>query len=572
MPSLHPEAVLELMRLSTTVPAEVALRGVLDKIFQEDMPEDGGDLPRVTIRMLVDAGQIGAVLGKGGSIIADMRRNTNAQIKVLQGNELPACALETDEIVQVFGEYDKAVAAVNIIAQKLKGAPQRRRNVPQMGAPHNPALGQQHFMSPSPSGVSAFGVGVSPGVSNVLQLPGVGPQLLGGAGLVEATFRLLVPEKLTGSIIGKGGEVIRRIREETGAKVIIYNTVERCDERVLKCVSMDDTTAQVCAAQEAMIRALFCLFKNEENNPGAVLSIRMLIPSDQIGAIMGKKGTIIKGIRRDTGAILVVQPRDQLPACSHEGDELFEIKGKMDSVISAFQTVCSLLRTNMGRTQAKAAAEAGGGDPNIPAGAFGSGGFGGVSQGPLTVIADNPVMLTAAGAPGVALQAGGFGVGVPGPQNLINQYAQAGGLIQQMQQPQLAGAIDPSVLGLMPNLNMAGAGQVSVRLLLTQLQANAVTGQGGTNLRQIREISGAFVKLHNPQANGDRELELVGTHEQTQAAQNLVNTFLLVASLPTQVRVVVNADGTVMQGQPTVGTGLSTGGLTGGAQFIMKQE
>ena len=60
-----------------------------------------------------------------------------------------------------------------------------------------------------------------------------------------------------------GIQVIRRIRDETGAKVIIYNTVERCDERVLKCRSMDDTAAPVCAAQEAMTRALFCLFKNE---------------------------------------------------------------------------------------------------------------------------------------------------------------------------------------------------------------------------------------------------------------------------------------------------------------------
>ena len=58
-------------------------------------------------------------------------------------------------------------------------------------------------------------------------------------------------------------QVIRRIREETGAKVIIYNTVDQCDERVLKCRSMDDAAAPVCAAQEAMTRALFCLCKNE---------------------------------------------------------------------------------------------------------------------------------------------------------------------------------------------------------------------------------------------------------------------------------------------------------------------
>ena len=55
--------------------------------------------------------------------------------------------------------------------------------------------------------MAGFGVGVSPGVSPVLQLPGAAGPLLGGSGLVEANFRLLVPEKQTGSIIGKGGEV-----------------------------------------------------------------------------------------------------------------------------------------------------------------------------------------------------------------------------------------------------------------------------------------------------------------------------------------------------------------------------
>ena len=52
----------------------------------------------------------------------------------------------------MFGEYDRAIAAVDMIAQKLKGAPQRRRNSPQIGAPQNPALNPQQFLPHSPSG------------------------------------------------------------------------------------------------------------------------------------------------------------------------------------------------------------------------------------------------------------------------------------------------------------------------------------------------------------------------------------------------------------------------------------
>lgn len=57
--------------------------------------------------------------------------------------------------------------------------------------------------------------------------------------------------------------MIRRIRDETGSKVIIYDTVEGCDERVLKCRSVEEISAAVCPAQEAMTRALFNLFRNE---------------------------------------------------------------------------------------------------------------------------------------------------------------------------------------------------------------------------------------------------------------------------------------------------------------------
>ena len=45
--------------------------------------------------------QIGAVIGKGGAIIKEMRTATAASIRVLGKEERPLCALENDELVQV---------------------------------------------------------------------------------------------------------------------------------------------------------------------------------------------------------------------------------------------------------------------------------------------------------------------------------------------------------------------------------------------------------------------------------------------------------------------------------------
>lgn len=78
-----------------------ALLRVLDKVYEEDLGSCDATEVKATIRYLVDAVQIGAILGKGGSIIADLRQQSGAQIKVLQGHDLPLCALPTDEVVQV---------------------------------------------------------------------------------------------------------------------------------------------------------------------------------------------------------------------------------------------------------------------------------------------------------------------------------------------------------------------------------------------------------------------------------------------------------------------------------------
>jgi poly(rC)-binding protein 2/3/4 len=41
------------------------------------------------------------LLGKGGKIIEQMREETGAQIRILPKEQLPGCALPTDELVQV---------------------------------------------------------------------------------------------------------------------------------------------------------------------------------------------------------------------------------------------------------------------------------------------------------------------------------------------------------------------------------------------------------------------------------------------------------------------------------------
>lgn len=77
---------------------EAALR--LQPRCSEKVERDSG-LISFTTRLLVHTSRIGCLIGKGGSIITEMRRITKANIRVLSKENLPKVAAEDDEMVLV---------------------------------------------------------------------------------------------------------------------------------------------------------------------------------------------------------------------------------------------------------------------------------------------------------------------------------------------------------------------------------------------------------------------------------------------------------------------------------------
>jgi len=80
-------------------PAIEAMIQVQSRIITEIGDDKNGT---VTTRLLVPTNQIGCLLGKGGNIIASMRRATRANICILPKDNQPHCTQETNEPVQVF--------------------------------------------------------------------------------------------------------------------------------------------------------------------------------------------------------------------------------------------------------------------------------------------------------------------------------------------------------------------------------------------------------------------------------------------------------------------------------------
>lgn len=71
----------------------------------------------ILARFLVSSNQIGCLLGKGGSIITEMRKKSGAHIRILGKDKVPKCASEDEEVIQVqfFTEFDICVNLISSI-------------------------------------------------------------------------------------------------------------------------------------------------------------------------------------------------------------------------------------------------------------------------------------------------------------------------------------------------------------------------------------------------------------------------------------------------------------------------
>lgn len=140
---------------------------------------------------------------------------------------------------------------------------------------------------------------------------------------IGASFEMMVPGRLVSRIIGKGGEVIRALQEETGAKIVIIQdtreyaeekplritgtpeVVEVARQRVEQVMLEEDKKIGGCGTQGRMMRndqALGVGSSMGMYDAGYDVTETMIIPSNKVGLVMGKGGETIRLICSESGA------------------------------------------------------------------------------------------------------------------------------------------------------------------------------------------------------------------------------------------------------------------------------
>lgn len=292
----------------------------------------------------------------------------------------------------------------------------------------------------------------------------------------DTVYRYLCPVKKIGSVIGRGGEIVKQLRADTKSKIRIGETVPGCDERVVTIYSPSDETNAfegngnfISPAQDALFKVhdrvvAEDLHGEEDSEGGRQITARLLVPSDQIGCVIGKGGQIVQNIRSETGAQIRILKDDHLPSCALNSDELIQISGEAAVVKKALYKIASRLHENPSRSQHLLAS----------ATAYPSGSLIGPTGGaPIVGIA--PLMGPYGGYKG---DAGDW------PRSLYS-----------------APRDDTS------------SKEFSLRLICPIGNIGGVIGRGGAIINQIRQDSGAAIKVDSSTSEGDDCLITISAKE-----------------------------------------------------------
>lgn len=143
---------------------------------------------------------------------------------------------------------------------------------------------------------------------------------------------IIIPHAVIGLVIGKGGENIKRIQNETGATVRVDpNTV---DEKGNKVCTITGTKKAVEDAHNQVASVI----ENASTNKRPRMAVegtdqyRMKIPASRTGAIIGKGGETIKSIKQQSGCDIELDKGSK--DCGPE-ESVFIIRGTQDRISKA---------------------------------------------------------------------------------------------------------------------------------------------------------------------------------------------------------------------------------------------
>ncbi|TVU33567.1 hypothetical protein EJB05_25392 [Eragrostis curvula] len=167
-----------------------------------------------------------------------------------------------------------------------------------------------------------------------------------------SVFRLVVPADKVRRLIGRRGVTIKRLCDETRARVRVLDAAHGAAHQIVLVSATEEIGAEISPAMNAAIK----IFKHINEIEGIdsdgtvsasaleVCSVRLLVPSVQAVHLIGKQGSRIKLIQETTGATIRIKDTDELLSCEIVDERIVDIRGASLKVHNALKSVLELLR------------------------------------------------------------------------------------------------------------------------------------------------------------------------------------------------------------------------------------
>lgn len=338
----------------------------------------------------------------------------------------------------------------------------------------------------------------------------------------DCVFRLIVPVLKVGSIIGRRGDLIKKMCEETRARIRVLDGALGTPDRIVLISGKEEPQATLSPAMDAVIRIFKRVSGLPENEGGdgktsgaaglAFCSIRLLVASTQAINLIGKQGSLIKSIQESTGASVRVLSGDEVPFYVATDERIVEVQGETLKVLKALEAVVGHLRKFLVDHSVLPLFEKSYAAP-AP-----------VSQDRIVDTWPDKSLLHTASQTAIptdyplSMSTKKDSLFLDRETRLESQLSAAGISLYGQ---------DPTISGIRSSgLGRTGAPivtQITQTMQIPLSYAEAILGTKGTNIALIRRSSGAFLTVQESRGLPDEiTVEIKGTSSQVQTAQHMI--------------------------------------------------
>uniref|UniRef100_A0A6P7FPI5 Insulin-like growth factor 2 mRNA-binding protein 1 isoform X6 n=1 Tax=Diabrotica virgifera virgifera TaxID=50390 RepID=A0A6P7FPI5_DIAVI len=296
-----------------------ACKRILEVMQQEANNTNKGE---ISLKILAHNNLIGRIIGKGGNTIKRIMQETDTKITVSSINDINSFNLE--RIITVKGSIENMSRAESQISSKLR---QSYENDLQAMAPQTMMF---------------------PGLHPMAMMATAGSQ---SGGDTQETTYLYIPNNAVGAIIGTKGSHIRNIIRFSGASVKIAPIDETKPQE-----TQNERRVTIVGSPEAQWKAQYLIFEKmrEEGfvagSDDVRLTVEIMVPSSQVGRIIGKGGQNVRELQRVTGSVIKLPEQGASP---QEDETTVHIIGPFFSVQSAQRRIRAMVLQSVAPPQGR---------------------------------------------------------------------------------------------------------------------------------------------------------------------------------------------------------------------------